>query len=116
VVLQQELTLLISIPYQKLAFIFEYAIIFDMLTKQSKASLIKDFGGSEKNTGSPEVQIALLSEQINQLTAHLQLHKKDIHSRRGLIMMVAQRRKLLGFLKKKNFDSYTAVTKKIGLK
>ncbi len=87
-----------------------------MLTKQTKATLIKNFGGSDKNTGSPEVQIALLSEQINQLTAHLQLHKKDTHSRRGLIMMVAQRRKLLGYLKKKNFDGYTTITKKIGLK
>ncbi len=87
-----------------------------MLTKQTKATLVKNFGGSDKNTGSPEVQIALLSEQINQLTAHLQLHKKDTHSRRGLIMMVAQRRKLLGYLKKKNFDTYSTITKKIGLK
>ncbi len=87
-----------------------------MLTKQAKTKIVKDFGGAETNTGSPEVQVALLSEQINQLTAHLQLHKKDIHSRRGLIAMVAERRKLLGYIKKKNFDAYEVLLKKIGLK
>lgn len=87
-----------------------------MLTKNAKAKIVKDFGGSDVNTGSPEVQIALLSEQINQLTAHLQLHKKDVHSRRGLVMMVSERRKLLSYLKKKNFDGYEAILKKVGLK
>lgn len=87
-----------------------------MLTKNAKAKIVKDFGGSDVNTGSPEVQIALLSEQINQLTAHLQLHKKDVHSRRGLVMMVSERRKLLSYLKKKNFDRYEAILKKVGLK
>lgn len=87
-----------------------------MLTKQAKTKIVKEFGGTETNTGSPEVQVALLSEQINQLTAHLQLHKKDIHSRRGLIAMVAERRKLLGYIKKKNFDGYEVLLKKIGLK
>ena len=87
-----------------------------MLTKDSKLKIIKNFGKSATDSGSPEVQVALLSEQINQLTAHLQLHKKDIHSRRGLVIMVAERRKLLNLLKKKNFDSYQAVATKVGLK
>ncbi len=87
-----------------------------MLTKDSKAKIIKNFGKTDTDTGSPEVQVALLSEQINQLTAHLQLHKKDIHSRRGLVIMVAERRKLLNLLKKKDFDSYQTVVTKAGLK
>ena len=87
-----------------------------MLTKDSKAKIIKNFGKTATDSGSPEVQVALLSEQINQLTAHLQLHKKDIQSRRGLVIMVAERRKLLNLLKKKNFDSYQEVVTKVGLK
>ncbi len=87
-----------------------------MLTKESKTKIVKSFGTSDKDTGSPEVRVALLSEQINQLTAHLQLHKKDIHSRRGLIIMVAERRKLLNYLKKKNFDTYQQMLSKVGLK
>ncbi len=87
-----------------------------MLTKDAKTKIIKNFGKSATDSGSPEVQIALLSEQINQLTAHLQLHKKDTHSRRGLVIMVAERRKLLGYLKKKNFDSYQTILSKVGLK
>jgi small subunit ribosomal protein S15 len=87
-----------------------------MLTKVSKAKIIKSIGGDEKNSGKTEVQIALISEQINQLTAHLQLHKKDIHSRRGLVIMVSERRKLLGYLKKKNYEAYEAILKKVGLK
>lgn len=87
-----------------------------MLTKESKSKIVKNFGGSDKNTGSPEVQIALLSEQINHLTAHLQLHKKDIHSRRGLVIMVSERRKLLSYLKKKNPEAYDTILSKVGLK
>jgi len=87
-----------------------------MLTKDSKAKIIKNFGKTATDSGSPEVQVALLREQINQLTAHLQLHKKDIHSRLGLVIMVAERRKLLNLLKKKNFDSYQEVVTKVGLK
>ncbi len=87
-----------------------------MLTKESKVKITKDFGTSDKDTGSPEVQVALLSERINQLTAHLQLHKKDTHSRRGLVIMVSERRKMLGYLKKKNFDAYEKILKKVGLK
>lgn len=87
-----------------------------MLTKESKAKIIKNFGSSATDSGSPEVRVALLSEQINQLTAHLQLHKKDIHSRRGLIIMVAERRKLLSYLKKKNFATYEEILSRVGLK
>ncbi len=87
-----------------------------MLTKESKAKIIKNFGSSAVDTGSPEVRVALLSEQINHLTAHLQLHKKDTHSRRGLVIMVAERRKLLNYLKKKNFSSYEEILSKVGLK
>jgi small subunit ribosomal protein S15 len=87
-----------------------------MLTKESKVKIAKDFGTSDKDTGSPEVQVALLSERINQLTAHLQLHKKDTHSRRGLVILVSERRKMLGYIKKKNFDAYEKILKKVGLK
>ena len=87
-----------------------------MLTKTTKSKIIKDIGKSEKDTGSPEVRIGLLSEQINQLTAHLQLHKKDTHSRRGLVIMVAERRKLLNYLKKNNATSYDKIMSKVGLK
>lgn len=87
-----------------------------MLTKSTKVKIIKDFGKSEKDSGSPEVRVALLSEQINQLTAHLQLHKKDIHSRRGLVIMVAERRKLLNYMKKSNITSYEEILTKVGLK
>jgi small subunit ribosomal protein S15 len=87
-----------------------------MLTKESKAKIIKTHGKTATDSGSPEVQIALLSEQINQLTAHLQLHKKDTHSRRGLVIMVSERRKLLGYLKKKDYDAYEVILKKVGLK
>ena len=87
-----------------------------MLTKTTKSKIIKDIGKSEKDTGSPEVRIGLLSEQINQLTAHLQLHKKDTHSRRGLVIMVAERRKLLNYLKKSNATSYDKIMSKVGLK
>ncbi len=87
-----------------------------MLTKDAKSKIINTFGTSTKDTGSPEVQIALLSEQINHLTAHLQLHKKDTHSRRGLVIMVAERRKLLNYLKKKNPTAYEKILSKVGLK
>ncbi len=87
-----------------------------MLTIKKKQSIVKEFGKDVKDTGSPEVQIALLSEQITELTKHLQIHKKDGHSRRGLVKMVADRRTLLSYLKKKDLKSYEKVTKKMGLK
>lgn len=87
-----------------------------MLTKKTKQSVVKSFGRTEKDTGSPEVQIALLSEQIAELTGHLQTHKKDLHSRRGLVKMVADRRTLLNYLKKTKAAAYDKLVKKLGLK
>ncbi len=87
-----------------------------MLTTAKKQKIVKDFGREATDTGSPEVQIALLSEQITQLTSHLQTHKKDNHSRRGLVIMVAQRRKLLNYLKKSDAKAYDKVLKQVGLK
>lgn len=87
-----------------------------MLTTATKSKIAKDFGRKEGDTGSPEVQIALLSEQITSLTNHLQINKKDNHSRRGLVIMVAQRRKLLNYLKKSDAKKYETVVKKVGLK
>lgn len=85
-------------------------------TKDRKAELIKDFGGSNTNTGSTEVQIALLSERINHLTDHLKTHPKDFHSRRGLLMMVARRTKLLRYLQRSNIETYRALTDKLGIR
>lgn len=87
-----------------------------MLTTAKKQKVVADFGRAAGDTGSPEVQIALISEQITQLTSHLQTHKKDNHSRRGLVIMVSQRRKLLSYLKKKNAATYEKVLKQVGLK
>ena len=72
------------------------------MTKERKLEIIKEYGRSEGDTGSPEVQIALLTERINHLTEHLKTHKKDHHSRRGLLMLVGQRRGLLNYLKSKD--------------
>lgn len=85
-------------------------------TKDRKAELIKEFGKTEKNTGSAPVQIALLSERINQLTEHLKGHKKDFHSRRGLLMMVSKRNKLLKYMQKHDVAGYRAITEKLGLR
>ena len=87
-----------------------------MLRTKEKTKLIEKFKTHEKDTGSAEVQVALLSEEITRLAAHLKKHSKDNHSRRGLLGMVAQRKKLLDYLKDQNPKRYTAVIKKIGLK
>lgn len=86
------------------------------VTKDRKSDLIKTFGGSEKNTGSTQVQVALLSERINHLTEHLKGHKKDVHSRRGLLLMVSQRAKLLKYLNKHAVNEYRALTEKLGIR
>ncbi len=83
---------------------------------ESKAKLISDFKLHEKDTGSPDVQIALLTDRINRLTEHLQKNKKDHSSRRGLLMMVGQRRRLLDFLHGSDVTRYQAVTKKLKLR
>ena len=86
------------------------------MDKARKLEIIKEFGRSEGDTGSPEVQIALLTERINQLTAHLKVHKKDHHSRRGLLMMVGQRRGLSNYLQAQDIERYRAIIKKLGLR
>lgn len=87
-----------------------------MLTTRKKQNIIKNVKRHEADTGSPEVQIALISRQIDELGAHLRKHKKDIHSRRGLLHMVANRRKHLKYLEQNNKHAYTTLTRKLGLK
>ena len=82
---------------------------------QSKQQIIEEFATHKGDTGSPEVQAALLTQQIQNLTAHLKQHTHDVHSRRGLLSMVNRRRRLLHYLLKKDADRYTALVKKLGL-
>lgn len=82
----------------------------------NKEQIIKDFGRKEGDTGSPEVQIALLTARINDLNEHLSVHKKDHHSRRGLLKMVGRRRNLLGYLKKNDLEGYRALIARLGLR
>ncbi|MEO9971642.1 MAG: 30S ribosomal protein S15 [Hyphomonadaceae bacterium] len=86
------------------------------ITPARKAELIKKFARSEGDTGSPEVQIAILTERITNLTDHFKTNKKDNHSRRGLLTMVATRRKLLDYVKRKSEDRYQAVIKELGIR
>ncbi len=86
------------------------------LTAEDKAGIVKEFARSEGDTGSPEVQIALLTHRITDLQPHFQAHKKDHHSRRGLLRMVAQRRNLLDYLKRKDYNRYTAIVEKLKLR
>ena len=86
------------------------------ITVEEKARLIKDYATKENDTGSPEVQVAVLSSRIATLTEHFKCHKKDNHSRRGLLMMVAQRRKLLDYLKGKDAARYAALIGRLGLR
>jgi small subunit ribosomal protein S15 len=85
------------------------------LSKEDKLKIISKFSREKGDTGSPEVQIALLAEQINKLSEHLKEHKKDIHSRRGLLSMVAKRRRLLNYLREKDEGRYTKLTKELKL-
>ncbi len=86
------------------------------LDVDEKAAIVKDNQQGERDTGSPEVQVALLTANINKLQGHCADHKKDHHSRRGLIRMVNQRRKLLDYLKSKNIERYSQLIKKLGLR
>lgn len=86
------------------------------LTKEEKAKIIKDFARDEKDTGSTEVQIAILTKEINDLTEHLKVHIHDFHSRRGLLKKVGQRRNLLKYLAKKDVAKYRDVIQKLGLR
>ena len=86
------------------------------VTKERKAELIKEFGKSEKNSGSTEAQIAVLTERINNLTEHLKVHIHDYHSKRGLQMMVGKRRSLLDYLKEKDVEAYRELIKKLNIR
>jgi small subunit ribosomal protein S15 len=86
------------------------------LTVEQKREVIQQFGKNDTDTGSPEVQIALLTRRINHLTEHLREHKHDHHSRRGLLMLVGQRRRLLNYLQAKDLDRYRALIKDLGLR
>ena len=86
------------------------------INTQRKRELVNEFGAKESDTGSPEVQVAILSERIGTLTDHLRTHKKDFHSRRGLLKMVGQRRRLLDYLKSKEVERYEKVIQRLGLR
>ena len=87
-----------------------------MITKEMKSQIMKEYATKEGDTGSPEVQIAVLTYRINDLNEHLKVHKKDHHSRRGLLKMVGQRRNLLAYLKKKDINRYRTLIEKLGLR
>ncbi|HEX9758673.1 MAG TPA: 30S ribosomal protein S15 [Nitrospiria bacterium] len=87
-----------------------------VMVKEDKQHLIQEHALHKGDTGSPEVQIALLSGRITYLTEHFKVHKKDHHSRRGLLKLVAQRRKLLDYLKKNNIERYKSIIKKLGIR
>ena len=86
------------------------------LPTDAKKKIIESYATKDGDTGSPEVQVALLTEKINQLTEHLKKHKKDNHSRKGLLKMVAKRRRLLNFLQRQDEKRYKALTEKLGIK
>ena len=86
------------------------------MTKERKQEIINEYKRSESDTGSSEVQIALLTERINELTEHLKVHKKDNHSRRGLLKMVGKRRNLLNYLSKKDLEKYREITEKLNIR
>ena len=87
-----------------------------MISKEKKAELVKAYGRTPSDTGSPEVQIAILTERILQLTEHLKNNPKDHHSRRGLLQMVGQRRGLLDYLKKTNLDGYRVLIERLNIR
>ncbi|TSE34427.1 30S ribosomal protein S15 [Tepidimonas charontis] len=87
-----------------------------MITSEVKAKVIAEHARGANDTGSPEVQVALLTARINELTPHFQAHKKDHHGRRGLLKLVSRRRKLLDYLKRKDSDRYVALIQKLGLR
>jgi small subunit ribosomal protein S15 len=86
------------------------------ITQEAKASIIEKFATHPGDTGSPEVQIALMSHRITELTEHLKVHKHDHHSRRGLLLMVGRRRRLLGYLQGIDIERYRALIEKLGLR
>jgi len=87
-----------------------------MVTKEKKEAIIKEYATKEGDTGSPEVQVAILTARINELNEHLDSHKKDFHSRRGLLKMVGKRRNLLNYLKEKDIERYRSLIGRLGLR
>ena len=87
-----------------------------MIDKEKKQAIMQEYARTEGDTGSPEVQVAILTARINELTEHLKVHKKDHHSRRGLLKMVGQRRSLLAYLKKKDIERYRSLIERLGLR
>jgi len=86
------------------------------MTNEQKLELIKKYGANEKDSGKTEVQISLLTHRINELTSHFEEHKKDHHSRRGLLMMVGKRRRLLDYLKRKDIERYRTIIKELNIR
>ena len=86
------------------------------ISKERKAELIKTFGKDEKDSGSARVQVALLTERIRELTEHMKSHKKDFHTRRGLLMLVGQRRRLLSYIKKNDINEYRELIAQLGIR
>lgn len=87
-----------------------------MISKEKKAEIIAAYGRTPEDTGSPEVQVAILTERIKDLTEHLKENKKDYHSRRGMLKMIGQRRNLLAYLQKSDIEAYRALIEKLGLR
>ncbi len=87
-----------------------------MITKERKAELIAQYGKDEKDSGSAAVQVAILTERIRELTEHMKSHKKDFHTRRGLLMLVGKRRRLLAYIKKGDVEAYRALIKSLGIR
>ena len=87
-----------------------------MITKEKKAQIVAEFGRTPQDTGSPEVQIAILTARISELTEHLKANPKDHHSRRGLLMMVGQRRGMLDYLKSKDIEAYRSLIERLGIR
>ena len=87
-----------------------------MIQKEKKTAIIAEYATHEGDTGSPEVQVAILSERIRNLTEHLKTHKKDNHTRRGLMMLIGKRRGILKYIKERNIEEYRALIKKLGIR
>ncbi|HJM34459.1 MAG: 30S ribosomal protein S15 [Candidatus Marinimicrobia bacterium] len=86
------------------------------ISKEEKQEIVKKFGNNDLDTGSPEVQIAILTHRIRELTDHVKVHKKDNHTRRGLVQLVSKRKRLLKYLVRKNVDSYVNLVKELGIR
>ena len=89
---------------------------FSMITKERKAELVKLYGKDEHDTGSAAVQVAILTDRIRELTEHMKTHKKDFHTRRGLLMLVGKRRRLLSYIKKGDIEAYRSLIKSLGIR